>query len=282
MISSCKNYVNNPEPTESKFTYVDTLERNITDGIKIQLKNISDNYDINDTLQGQITLSNISDTTKFSVYFPIWPAYSLRVYDEKMNIVGGGPEVVSLVDVRYTLNIGDIHKYEISWSKNTSVNAMYGGILPACTGHYLLVFKLDGNVEFNNETLSKWIYIKPSGEQTCCDLHEIGSDQYDMAMYSLAMRNRFSTEVLYHFKDKPESNIYLIDANNKDTVNVDTIKFTNMTLKLAPKTDTLLFSYRLYKTEEKYRNLNGDYIVMVVIHFVEKDFELKRYTRFYN
>ena len=279
-VSGCNENINNPETIRPAFPFADTLECNVTTGVKMKLINIEDTYVIDNPLTCQIVLSNLSDTSIFQVYFPIWPAYSFTVYDENDG-VGGGPESVSFTEVRYGLNIGDSHTYDVWWSKNTYSKVKYGLEFPAYTGNYLLMFELAGNTNFNNKYLYKWINIKESGEQSIF-IFQNSYEQADIAILDMAMRNRFSSEVHYHFKDSAAIKLYITSMATQDTVFSKTFPFSDSSFKVPALSDTLLFSYRLEKNDPQFQDLNGDYDVKAEIKFIEKDISLNTRIRFYN
>lgn len=280
IVSGCNENINNPETVRPDFPFADTLECNVTTGVKMKLINIDDTYIIDNPLTCKIVLSNLSDTSAFQVYFPIWPAYSFTVYYEN-DRVGGGPESVSFVEVRYDLNIGDFHTYDVWWSKNTYSKVKSGIEFPAFTGNYLLLFELAGNTNFNNKYLYKWINIKESGEQSIF-IFQNSYEQANIAILDMAMRNRFSSEVHYHFKDNAEIKLYITSIATQDTVFSKTFPFSDSSFNVPALTDTLLFSYRLEKTDPQFQNLNGDYDVKAEIKFIEKDVSLNTRVRFYN
>lgn len=280
IVSGCNENINNPETVRPNFPFADTLECNVTMGVKMKLINIDDTYVIDNPLTCQIVSSNLSDTATFKVYFPIWPAYSFTVYDENSG-VGGGPESVSFNEVRYDLNIGDSYTYDVWWSKNTVSKVKYGIKFPAFTGNYLLVFGLSGNTNFIDKYLYKWINIKESGEQSIFKFQN-SYEQADIAILDMAMRNRFSSAVHYHFKDSAEIKLYITSKATQDTVFSKTFPFSDSSFKVPELSDTLLFSYRLEKTDPQFQNLNGDYDVKAEINFIEKDISLNTGIRFYN
>lgn len=281
IVSGCNENINNPETIRSNFPFADTLECKLTTGVKMKLININDTYEIDNSLTCQIVLSNLSDTSTFPVYFPIWPAYSFRVYDENNLGVGGGPESVSFTNVRYNLNIGDSYRYDVWWSKNTYSKVKYGTEFPAFTGNYLLQFELNGNTNFKNKFLYKWINIKESGEQSIF-IFKNSYEQAYIAILDMAMRNRFSSEVHYHFKDSAAIKLYITSMATQDTVFSKTFPFSDSSFKVPALSDTLLFSYRLEKNDPQFQNLNGDYDVKAEIKFIEKNIALNTKIRFYN
>ncbi len=281
IVFGCNENINNPEIVRSNFLFADTLECNVTTGVKMKLININDIYEIDNALTCQIVLSNLSDTSAFPVYFPIWPAYSFTVYDENNLGVGGGPESVSLTDVRYNLNIGDSYTYDVWWSKNTYSKVKYGIKFPAFTGNYLLEFELSGNTNFKNKYLYKWINIKESGEQSIF-IFQNSYEQADIAILDMAMRNRFPSEVNYHFKDSANIMLYIISPTTQDTVFSKSVFFSDSSFKVPALSDTLLFSYRLDKTDQQFQNLNGLYDIKAEIKFIEKNISLKSNISFYN
>jgi hypothetical protein len=281
IVFGCNENINHPEITRPNFPFADTLECKVTPGVKMKLININDIYEIDNALTCQIKLSNLSDTSIFPVYFPIWPAYSFTIYDENNLGVGGGPESVSLTEVRYNLNIGDSFTYDVWWAKNTYSKVKYGIEFPAFTGNYLLKFGISGNTNFNNKYLYKWINIKESGEQSVF-IFQNSYEQADIAILDMAMRNRFSSEVNYHFKDSANIILYIISPITQDTVFSKSIDFSDLSFKVPALSDTLLFSYRLDKTEQKFQNLNGLYDIKAEIKFIEKNISLKSFINFYN
>ena len=280
IVSGCNENINNPETVSPNFPFADTLEYNVTAGVNMKLINIDDTYSIDNTLTCQIVLSNFSDTSALQVYFPIWPAYSFTVYNENDG-VSGGPESVSFTEVRYDLNIGESHTYDVWWSKNTYSKVKYGINFPAFTGNYLLLFELDGNTNFKNKYLYKWINIKESGEQSIFKFQN-SYEQADIAILDMAMRNRFSSAVHYHFKDRAEIKLHITSVVTQDTVFSKTFSFSDSSFKVPALSDTLLFSYRLEKTDPQFQNLNGEYDVKAKIKFIEKDISLDTRIKFYN
>jgi len=281
IVFGCNENINNSEIVRPNFPFADTLECDVTTGVKMKLININDIYEIDNPLTCQIILSNLSDTSAFPVYFPIWPAYSFTVYDENNLGIGGGPESVSFTDVRYDLNIGDSYTYDVWWSKNTYSKVKYSIKFPAFTGDYVLKFELSGNTNFKNKYLYKWINIQESGEQSIFRFQNSYEQAY-ISILDMAMRNRFSSEVIYHFKDRAEVMLYIISTTTQDTVFSKSVPFSDSSFKVPALSDTLLFSYRLDKTDQQFQNLNGLYDIIAEIKFIEKNISLKDYISFYN
>ncbi len=278
LLVSCKEDITNPVSNEPNFLFADTLECNITDGVIMKLINIDDIYDINEDLKGNIILSNLSDTSTFSVY---WHAYEFTVYNEKMEKVGHGQ--YALGPHGFNLNIDDSYTYDVWWSKNTYSKAnksdfewpalQYGFEFPAFPGNYLLEFELSGNPNFRDKHLYKWIKISKSGEQSVFDFQN-PSEDYEKAILIMVVRNRFPTEFRYNFVKKAEANIFIIDRTNQDTVFQTSIPFENSLLAINPSSDSVLFNYTLNKKDSLLKDLSGTYDIKAVFNFSEKNLSL--------
>ncbi len=275
----CKNSVDDSGSSNIKSS-LDTLERNITPGVKYSLSGLKNNYNLSDNLTGKITLTNHNDTTAFKVVFPIWPAWGLDVYDEKMNFVGGGPEGVSFIDVRYELKKGESNVYDVYWSKNTFSRAKYGVSFPANAGNYLLKYRLSGNSNFYSKELTKWITINETGKQDPI-IFQNTYDQWDVAILDLVLRNRFSKELSYTFKNAPVAKLIIVNyPAEQDTVYQKDILFSNNKFTVPGKTDTLLISYNLNKRDSILIKLDGTFKLLLKMSLVELDTTFNALSQF--
>ncbi|HPI37588.1 MAG TPA: hypothetical protein PK397_06555 [Ignavibacteriaceae bacterium] len=279
LFTGCENSVNNSNPFNTSSS-LDTLERNITSGVRFTLNGLKDSYNFGDNLTGTITLTNYNDTAAFMVYFPIWPAWGLDVYDENMNFVGGGPESISFIDVRYELKKGESNVCDVYWSKTTYSKAKYGVSFPAFSGKYLLKFSLSGNNNFHDKYLTKWITVNENGKQDPV-IFQNTYDQWDVAILDLALRNRFSKELTYSFKSEPKAELTIIDyPAGQDTVYQKDIWFSDTKFTIPGKKDTLLFSYHLDKRDSILIKLDGTYKILLKLSLVELDTTFSAFSQF--
>ena len=277
---ACKDQGSNLVPEPPISGSLDTLQTAITQNANMKLTGLKDSYDLREHLVGKITVTNVSDTNSLVVVYPIWPAWYLRVYDENGKYVGGGPDVLSFIEVRYQLALGQSYTYDVYWSKNTPSTAKYGIDLPAPVGKYLLSFGLDGNVAFSDKRLSKWVTISESDSPSCIAF-KTTFDQWDLAILDFVIRNRYSTALTYHFQGNPIVTLRIVSyPDGQDTVYSDTLHFQNSAIVLEGRQDTLLFSYRLDKTLPQFATLNGTYKAIAHTVFTEREVNLSDFVVF--
>lgn len=275
----CKSSVTDSD-NSIKPSVLDTLDRYVTSGVKFSLIGLKDVYTSDDRLTGKIVITNISDTSVFKVNFPIWPAWGLEIYDENMNFVGGGPEGVSFVDVIYQLHPGESYEYDVYWTKTTYCKVKYGVSFPAFAGRYLMKFRLSGNANFYEKYLTKWITISETGKQDPI-VFQNTYDQWDVAILDLALRNRFSNDISYTFKNQAIATLTIVDyPGEQDTVYQKEIMFSANTFIVPGKKDTLLFSYHLNKRDSTLINLDGTYKILMKLPLMELDTTFTVFSQF--
>ncbi len=276
----CKDTVTENQPLKPVPIYTDTLEATVSEGVIMKLSGVADTFRIKDRLSGLITLTNISDTNKFKVIFPIWPAWKVYVFDEKNKYVGSGPDGVSFIGLNYELSKGQSAYYEVYWSKNTFASVPGYVVLPAFNGKYKLEFTLSGNNKFYNKKVVKWVTIADQDTLTCFTFIERSND-FNYTLLDFGVRNRSENEFTLNVQDEHKAELQLTNVYNteeiyfKDTFDVQTDKYI-----IQGKSDSLLFSYRLDKTLSQFTSFRGPYFLFIKIKFKEEAVLLREIVGF--
>ncbi len=276
-LTGCSNSIIDIVPNRNQ---LDTLETIISPGIVMKLNGMRESYAPKDTVSGGIILANFDDTSTFKVNFPIWPGWSLQVFDQDGNFVGGGPEIVSFTDVQYDLAKGQSHFYDTFWSMQTFSKAKYGAKFLAFPGRYQLRFRLSGNARLNDKFLTKWITVQEADSFSCFGFKN-SYEQYGYAVLDFAIRNRSSAPLTYAFAGAPKAEFAILDFPARhDTLAKQTVALNFNRIVIPSRSDSLLFSYRFDKLQPSLSNLHGTHIILLQIHFKCQEVSLADYIYF--
>ncbi|MBK7978981.1 MAG: hypothetical protein IPK06_02995 [Ignavibacteriae bacterium] len=253
MIISCNK--ENPTETNKNYTSLDTLSREIKEGIFLSIDSLKDTYSLDETISAKVTLKNITNEIGLPIYIPNWPPYlDWHILDKNKNLIKFYPSGHGFSEYEDTLNIGEILFENVDWNIVES-----NSHLKSFSGEYILEINFNG-ISFNKTPhLIKHFKINEIGEAISTYL-KFDYESTDSIKLDLYIRNRISKEITVNNLNK-ESKLYLIKQSyeRQDTVYRENIKFNWETQKLNSKSDIVLYKYKSEKTKFHELGIKGGY-----------------------
>jgi len=255
--------INNPPVYDPE----DTLLLQITDGVYTELKNLQDSYTLDDELEFQLIIYNLSDTNGFLINYGYLQANNWGVYNIENNFMAGGPTVISPAGFYRTLEIGDSVIFNLRWNQRIYSETKITSDLKTFSGNYYLQTQPLGNDLL--KPMTKFFEISDAGDPLSANVDK-DYEIEDTLMFQFVLRNRTSENLSYNLPSQNPIEVRFIQY--EDTTLIQYFPLKANQLNLDPRSDSYLFEYKAAIDDSSLSIIAGTYKVVTSIFIESREY----------
>ena len=224
-----------------------------SEGLICELEGLKDIYSLDESVQGRLTIMNNSDTTRYHVFAYSGPVFQYTVFDENDDQVFYiAYRTATVYDFYFEPN--DTISKGFGWNQSYISTNYYSG-LKVFSGKYLII---PSHVGIPIKNIGKWIEINEIGEPFSTKLYYYFSDK-DSLKLDFILRNRTSKNYTYTLDNNIPIKIEYTDEMSNELILTDFPEIDYSELNIRPKSDHILYKYRISKSDSVFSEMEGSY-----------------------
>jgi hypothetical protein len=258
LLLDCNEHNNIVEPPPN--TPKDTISIQIAEGIFTELQLLQDSYSLDEEINFQILVYNISDSAGFEIGYGYLQAYMWSVYNEGGDSIMWGPRVLTPAGFYSKLEIGDTLIFNLSWDQRIQSESKGISDLKTFSENYYLRCQPLGNDLFR--LMTKYFKITDVGIPLSANVDQ-DYEIEDTLKFQFTLRNRIKDLLQCNIPSPNPIEVSFVQL--QDTALIQYFPLSSNLLQLQPHSDNTIFYYQTAIQDSVFNNLSGAYKVITSI-----------------
>lgn len=264
IVNGCEK---NSSPLEQK-TISETVTYKNPEGMTLILDSLKAAYTLDEAVKGVFTIINSSDSLRIHINTNHGPLAGFNIYDENNVDISNPAKSVNNVYYDFYFEPGQEFVSHIYWNHCAYFQGQFGG-LKAYSGWY---FIKPTHIGITTNNFGKWVEIVEKGEPISTIFYYNYYSSADSVKIKLFIRNRISRPFNFKMKEINPVELQYINTYKDEMVKTHfpSVDFTH--IYLAPKSDYMIYDYRISRDDDLLAGLRGLHYCRIKIYCISRVF----------